>query len=158
MPSQAFGPQSSTLAGIVDQTAYLQPGFEYPSYGDDDQISPTTVAPNNNANFLSQNQQKRKEPPNPSSTKPSKKVKRVGPRSDSRDNVTNGNGDKDAEASKPKRVRTGCLTCRERHLKVSRGIHICASRLILTSFSATKPPQTATTAKRAIAHVDVVFD
>lgn len=28
-------------------------------------------------------------------------------------------------ASKPKRVRTGCLTCRERHLKCDEGLPIC---------------------------------
>ena len=28
-------------------------------------------------------------------------------------------------ASKPKRVRTGCLTCRERHLKCDEGMPIC---------------------------------
>lgn len=125
MPSQARGPSPTTLAGIVDQTAYLQPGYEYANYGDDDQISPTTVRPTN-MNFPTQmpSAQKRKEQPSASSSKPNKKVKRVGPRSESRDNVTNGDGDKDAEASKPKRVRTGCLTCRERHLKVRRDVRI----------------------------------
>ncbi|KAK4494608.1 hypothetical protein PRZ48_013964 [Zasmidium cellare] len=76
-------------------------------------------------NFPPQMPQKRKEPPNPSSSKPNKKVKRVGPRSESRDNMPNGNGDKDAEASKPKRVRTGCLTCRERHLKCDEATPNC---------------------------------
>lgn len=28
-------------------------------------------------------------------------------------------------AAKPKRVRTGCLTCRERHLKCDEGLPIC---------------------------------
>jgi hypothetical protein len=31
----------------------------------------------------------------------------------------------DAAANKPKRVRTGCLTCRERHLKCDEGQPIC---------------------------------
>lgn len=117
MPSQAFGPHFSTLAGIVDQAAYLQ-SYEYAPYGDE-HISPSTVAPTN-MNFppAMPANQKRKEAPHPSGSKPVKKVKRVGPRSDSRDTMPNGDGEKDAEASKPKRVRTGCLTCRERHLKV----------------------------------------
>ena len=59
--------------------------------------------------------QKRKTPPNPTGSKPSKKIKKVGPRTDSMPN--GGDGDNNGESSKPKRVRTGCLTCRERHLK-----------------------------------------
>lgn len=41
--------------------------------------------------------------------------------------MTNGDGDKDGEgsASKPKRVRTGCLTCRERHLKCDEATPDC---------------------------------
>lgn len=31
----------------------------------------------------------------------------------------------DADSSKPKRVRTGCLTCRERHLKCDEGLPNC---------------------------------
>ena len=31
-------------------------------------------------------------------------------------------GAADAAANKPKRVRTGCLTCRERHLKCDEGL------------------------------------
>jgi len=72
--------------------------------------------------------QKRKTPPNPSGSKPVKKVKRVGPRTDSKaDVMPNGDGDKEGEgsASKPKRVRTGCLTCRERHLKCDEGVPHC---------------------------------
>lgn len=34
-------------------------------------------------------------------------------------------GDPVAEAYKPKRVRTGCLTCRERHLKCDEGLPHC---------------------------------
>lgn len=38
----------------------------------------------------------------------------------------NGAGGQDGEAaSKPKRVRTGCLTCRERHLKCDEGLPHC---------------------------------
>lgn len=41
--------------------------------------------------------------------------------------MTNGDGDKDGEGStsKPKRVRTGCLTCRERHLKCDEAMPHC---------------------------------
>lgn len=62
---------------------------------------------------------KRKTPPHQTGTKPSKKVKRVGPKSDAQADLMNaGDGDNNGESSsKPKRVRTGCLTCRERHLK-----------------------------------------
>ena len=34
-------------------------------------------------------------------------------------------GSTTSSASKPKRVRTGCLTCRERHLKCDEGMPIC---------------------------------
>lgn len=56
-----------------------------------------------------------------------KKVKRVGPKTDSRaDSMAGGDGDKEVEgANKPKRVRTGCLTCRERHLKCDEGMPHC---------------------------------
>jgi hypothetical protein len=36
-----------------------------------------------------------------------------------------GNTPENQSASKPKRVRTGCLTCRERHLKCDEGVPIC---------------------------------
>ena len=40
--------------------------------------------------------------------------------------MTKADDDKDGEgASKPKRVRTGCLTCRERHLKCDEGLPNC---------------------------------
>lgn len=62
--------------------------------------------------------QKRKTPPHQTGTKSSKKVKRVGPKADVQSDLMNaGDGDNIGEGSKPKRVRTGCLTCRERHLK-----------------------------------------
>lgn len=36
-------------------------------------------------------------------------------------------GDNNAAASRPKRVRTGCLTCRERHLKCDEGLPNCVN-------------------------------
>ncbi|QIW99355.1 hypothetical protein AMS68_004873 [Peltaster fructicola] len=45
------------------------------------------------------------------------KPRRVGPKSEPKATATPGGDGEDAENSKPKRVRTGCLTCRERHLK-----------------------------------------
>ena len=75
---------------------------------------------------------KRKEPSDPSTTgrKPAKKAKRVvGPRVDSKASlITSADGDKEGgegSAAKPKRVRTGCLTCRERHLKCDEAMPNC---------------------------------
>ncbi|CAK1358107.1 unnamed protein product [Cercospora beticola] len=76
-------------------------------------LTPENIAP-----------KKRKDAPNPSGVKPVKKVKRVGPKENPKPE-TNGDGDKDGEAAKPKRVRTGCLTCRERHLKCDEGLPNC---------------------------------
>lgn len=49
---------------------------------------------------------------------------RVGPRDNPKPDA-NGEGDRDGEAAKPKRVRTGCLTCRERHLKCDEALPHC---------------------------------
>jgi hypothetical protein len=51
-----------------------------------------------------------------------KKVRRVGPRDHS---TLDGDGEKDGDNGKQKRVRTGCLTCRERHLKCDEGMPSC---------------------------------
>lgn len=126
----AIVPCDSELASIVDQTAYPQPGFT-PSYVscDSNTISPTpSEQAANGEQFAVVAGQKRKEPPHATGGKPVKKVKRVGPRSDSKAGLmTNGDGDKEGEgtASKPKRVRTGCLTCRERHLKCDEAMPHC---------------------------------
>lgn len=71
--------------------------------------------------------QKRKSPPHTTGTKPSKKVKRVGPREVKVKGEGGNNGDdkEDGAAAKPKRVRTGCLTCRERHLKCDEAMPHC---------------------------------
>ncbi|KAK4544451.1 hypothetical protein LTR36_004342 [Oleoguttula mirabilis] len=111
-------------------SAYLQPGFtpSYVSY-DSNTISPTSSeAVATGEQYGANAGQKRKEPPQPTGSKPAKKVKRVGPRSDSKAGLmANGDGDKEGEgaASKPKRVRTGCLTCRERHLKCDEAMPHC---------------------------------
>ena len=70
---------------------------------------------------------KRKESPTSSEAKSAKKPKRLGPRADSKSGETaNGAGEKDGDgSSKPKRVRTGCLTCRERHLKCDEALPEC---------------------------------
>lgn len=69
---------------------------------------------------------KRKDQPSKTSNKPSKKVRRVGPKQDPKPDLTpNGDGNNDGESSKPKRVRTGCLTCRERHLKCDEALPSC---------------------------------
>ena len=65
--------------------------------------------------------QKRKDAPLPTGTKPSKKVKRVGPRADSKVDSAALQNDSD----KAKRVRTGCLTCRSRHLKCDETLPNC---------------------------------
>ncbi|WPH04411.1 Hypothetical protein R9X50_00730200 [Acrodontium crateriforme] len=111
-----------TLATIADQTAHLQPGFDT-TYASLDGRTPATPALNGD-NYG----QKRGTPPSRGAYKPSKKVKRIGPRSDVKPDATvNGEGDKDGDgsASKPKRVRTGCLTCRERHLKCDEAMPHC---------------------------------
>lgn len=41
--------------------------------------------------------------------------------------VTTVSADANAAASRPKRVRTGCLTCRERHLKCDEGLPDCVN-------------------------------
>ncbi|SMY27472.1 unnamed protein product [Zymoseptoria tritici ST99CH_1A5] len=74
-------------------------------------------------NFSGQKQ--RKDAQNASGTKASKKVKRVGPRSDTKAETANGDGENGEGSSKPKRVRTGCLTCRERHLKCDEAMPHC---------------------------------
>ncbi|KAK4953730.1 hypothetical protein LTR10_008334 [Elasticomyces elasticus] len=95
---------------------------------DGQNVSPTSSEPTTNGEQTAGAGQKRKTPPHITGTKPSKKVKRVGPRSDSKTDVVNStDGDKDGEgsSSKAKRVRTGCLTCRERHLKCDEGLPNC---------------------------------
>ncbi|KAK5117360.1 hypothetical protein LTR62_005977 [Meristemomyces frigidus] len=115
-------------AAIVDQTAYLQSAFDaaYASFNSNT-ISPTSSTEPAPLESHVQPSGKRKDPPRASSNKPHKKVRRVGPRTSVRAVVMGGNGDKDAEAGsgKPKRVRTGCLTCRERHLKCDEGLPVC---------------------------------
>lgn len=72
--------------------------------------------------------QKRKESSSLAGKKPPKKVRRVGPRADSKaDLMSLGDAEKDRDGAggKPKRVRTGCLTCRERHLKCDEGLPHC---------------------------------
>lgn len=70
--------------------------------------------------------QKRTTPPSHTARKPSKKVKRVGPRTDGRsDAAANGVDNGEGSASRPKRVRTGCLTCRQRHLKCDEAMPMC---------------------------------
>ena len=120
----------STLATLaVDQTAFLQPGFDSTPYApfDSNTISPTSSDPTLNGDTPNSSSRKRKEPPLPSGCKPVKKAKKAGPRVDSKaDLMTKRDGDKDGEgASKPKRVRTGCLTCRGRHLKCDEGLPDC---------------------------------
>ncbi|CAK3993052.1 Adhesion and hyphal regulator 1 [Lecanosticta acicola] len=109
----------------------MQSGYEYAPYNHHDAlISPTTLLqPNASPSHANLNDTpgiKRKDPPTSSAVKSSKKVKRVGPRDTKPDAMANGDGDKEPEsASKPKRVRTGCLTCRERHLKCDEAMPNC---------------------------------
>ena len=73
------------------------------------------------------NGQKRKEPPHSTGRKPVKKSRLSDQGIEEKGNVmTKQDEDKDVDsASKPKRVRTGCLTCRERHLKCDEGLPEC---------------------------------
>lgn len=64
-----------------------------------------------------QSVQKRKGPPSRVSNKPDKKPRRVGPKPETKAASTPGEDGAEAASNKSKRVRTGCLTCRERHLK-----------------------------------------
>ena len=82
---------------------------------DSNPLSPVSTEPTLSAGDEHLTGEKRKTPPTANSNKPEKKAKKVGSRLDSKaDLMTNGEGDKDGDgsASKPKRVRTGCLTCR----------------------------------------------
>ena len=90
-------------------------------------ISPTSSAPTLNGDSASSPGRKRKEAPLPSGRKPVKKQKKSGTRVDSKaDVMTKGDGKEDGEGStKSKRVRTGCLTCRSRHLKCDEGWPDC---------------------------------
>lgn len=102
---------------------------EYEKY-DTPTRSPTTSDPAANgdaASTASVGSLKRKEAPLPAGRKPVKKVKGAGAKTETKGDVmSNADGDKDGEsASKPKRVRTGCLTCRERHLKCDEGLPEC---------------------------------
>ncbi|KAJ8606700.1 hypothetical protein MRB53_040782 [Persea americana] len=137
------------LATAIDPSAYLQSTFsdlfaDFPpsardasaTRGDDDAaVTPTPTPPNDSLAG-----HKRKSAPHASGVKPCKKVKRVGPRAEFRssstttttsraDGMPDHDGDKDTEAgggaAKPKRVRTGCLTCRERHLKCDEALPWC---------------------------------
>ncbi|RMY69020.1 hypothetical protein D0863_06745 [Hortaea werneckii] len=127
------------LASVLDQTAYTQPGLgaaAYVSY-DSNTISPTSSDQTPGADHLQLAQpisgHKRKEPLHPSGSgsgpgvTSKKKARRAGPRADSKHgSMSAGDGEKDGDGpNKPKRVRTGCLTCRERHLKCDEGMPHC---------------------------------
>ncbi|KAK5131623.1 hypothetical protein LTR08_000810 [Meristemomyces frigidus] len=119
----------ATLASPGNQPAYVHNGFA-PPYGpyDSTAISPTPSDPavgSSEQPATAAGGQKRKEAPNPASSKPVKKVKRVGPRVDSKAGPMSPDGDGEGATSKPKRVRTGCLTCRERHLKCDEALPCC---------------------------------
>jgi len=136
-------------AAGVDDAAYLQADFSYGPYVSNT-ISPAPDEPTLSVSGDRFAGPKRKTPPEARTAgKAVKKVKKIGPRSDSKADLMNhGDGDKDGEgsASKPKRVRTGCLTCRvsvtgiarrwygvrmltcimqERHLKCDEGLPHC---------------------------------
>lgn len=108
-----------TLAAQENQSAYsrsdLGPPYAYP-LTPSTSGAPTVYQPNPEPDVPKS--QKRKTPPHQTAAKSSKKVKRVGPKSDvPPESMNAADGDNGGEGSKPKRVRTGCLTCRERHLK-----------------------------------------
>ena len=108
----------------MDQSAYIQPAFivPCPPY-DSNTISPASSEPITNGDMPGSSGRKRKEPPHSKGRMAAKKPKRVGPSTESKADVTKeADGDDD---SKPKHVRTGCLTCRARHLKCDEGLPEC---------------------------------
>ena len=118
-------PPDAVMATLtMDPSAYMQPGFAppYPPYKSNT-ISPTSSDPTANGDMPASPGHKRKEPPHSTGKKAAKKAKRVGPRTESKVDLSKGpDGEGD---SKPKRVRTGCLTCRSRHLKCDEGLPEC---------------------------------
>src|ERR1700761_8128791 len=106
----------------VDQTAYMQPGF--PSVSNPAYDSPITSTASSDLPNLTR---KRKDGPLPAGRKPVKKTKKGAQSIEGEgDLMTHGEAGRDGEgANKAKRVRTGCLTCRERHLKCDEAQPIC---------------------------------
>lgn len=105
------------MATVVEQSEYSQSDmtvhYAYPDPPDLKNQSNQFLEASSSANPTPQ---KRKGPPSRISNKPDKKPRKAGPKPDKAVSTPAGNGE-DGESSKPKRVRTGCLTCRERHLK-----------------------------------------
>ena len=101
----------------------MQSGYNplYQPYGSD-HLSPASSLPTVDDEMASSSARKRKGPPHPTGKKAAKKPKRVGPRIESNGDSK---GDDQEGANKPKRVRTGCLTCRSRHLKCDEGLPEC---------------------------------
>lgn len=121
---------SPTLAADIDRVAFLQPDFGTSPV---DYDANTTTPPWSNGSPSEEPQsadsRKRKEPPLPTGSKPVKKTKAAARRSGGKGDAVTQNGDAGKDggdgAHKPKRVRTGCLTCRERHLKCDEGMPDC---------------------------------
>ncbi|KAK5165134.1 uncharacterized protein LTR77_009231 [Saxophila tyrrhenica] len=97
----------------------MQPGSE-PQYGPYPVTALTPASSDQSINGDGTiSSKKRKESPLPTGKKPVKKAKA----DTKKDSV---NPEQDGEPlSKAKRVRTGCLTCRERHLKCDEGLPVC---------------------------------
>jgi len=107
----------TTMAAAMDESAYMQPGLDSQyAVNPANTLTPTSSEHSVNGDRPASANKKRKEPPLASSKKPVKKAK-----ADSKVEL-----DKDGEPlNKAKRVRTGCLTCRERHLKCDEGLPNC---------------------------------
>ena len=112
-------PSAALAAGPIDQSAYLQPGLDAVHAYDSNTISQTS----SDRGETPESQGKKRKQGQTLSSKKANKARRVGPTTEQ---MVAGDADKDGEGSgKPKRVRTGCLTCRERHLKCDEGLPTC---------------------------------
>jgi hypothetical protein len=115
-------------------TTYEHPGVLQPYpyiYAQDPGISPSTasdltIAGERSAEFQDSPRPKKrlKKDQIASSKAASSPVMRL-PASGNVNGKEGASGVMDPAANKPKRVRTGCLTCRERHLKCDEGLPIC---------------------------------
>lgn len=101
------------LATTDEQTAYVQPGIDSAAYAYGSN-APTPASSEHSVDAEG-NSRKRKDAPLPTGKKPVKKTKPD----------AEGEEVKDVVATKSKRVRTGCLTCRERHLKCDEAMPHC---------------------------------
>jgi hypothetical protein len=114
---------------------YLAPGFDL-DFQYQVQSNPSPLYSASTISDLTLVGDQRLTPPNflnPSSPRPSKRKKVAGPAKGTKAGektaspmaAATATDTADTATNKPKRVRTGCLTCRERHLKCDEGLPNC---------------------------------